>query len=230
MSSLAIIPARMGSKRIPGKNIRPFLGKPIIAYSIETAIKSGLFNEIMVSTDSDEIAEISRDFGAKVPFLRSPETSNDFAGISEVIMEVLSMYKLQDKEFKYFCCIFPTAPFIREERLSEGFRLMIDKNYDSVFPIVKFSYPIFRALKKISDRLEMFWPEYFSSRSQDLPAAYHDAGQFYWMKTGCFMEQKRIFAINSAGIELSELEFQDIDNETDWNLAEIKYKLLYRIH
>jgi N-acylneuraminate cytidylyltransferase len=225
-SCIAIIPARKGSKRIPGKNIRPFLGRPIIAYSIETAIKSNIFDEVMVSTDSEEIAEISKKFGATIPFLRNPETSDDFTGIAEVILEVLNCYISCGKTFKYFCCIFPAAPFIKEKHLKEGFKLLIDGNYDSVFPIIKFSYPILRSLKLIDSRVEMNWPEYFQSRSQDLPPAYHDAGQFYWMRTDSLFEQKKIFAKKSGGIELNEMEIQDIDNESDWKIAEIKYKIL----
>jgi pseudaminic acid cytidylyltransferase len=228
-SSIAIIPARHGSKRIPGKNIKPFLGKPVIGYSIQTAVKSNLFDEVMVSTDSEEIAEISRNLGANVPFLRSARTSDDFTGIAEVVLEVINNYELNGKTFDYFCCIFPTAPLIKEKHLIEGFKLLIDNDFDSVFPVLRYSYPILRSLKKTDGRFEMNWPEYFNSRSQDLPPAYHDAGQFYWMKTQCFLDQKRIFAKNSGGIELSELEIQDIDCETDWAIAEMKYKILYQI-
>lgn len=223
---IAIIPARQGSKRIPDKNIRQFLGKPIIVYSIDIAVRSKIFDEIMVSTDSEKIAEIAKLNGANVPFLRSPETSDDFAGIAEVIMEILNRYISMGKTYKYFCCIFPTAPFIKERHLIESYKLLIDKNYDSVFPIVRFSYPILRSLKLIDGRVEMNWPEYFHTRSQDLPVSYHDAGQFYWMKTDALFEQKKIFANNSGGIVISEMEMHDIDNESDWKIAEMKYKLL----
>ena len=228
-SRIAIIPARQGSKRIPGKNIKLFLGKPIIGYSIQAAFKSDLFDEVMVSTDSEEIAEISRKLGANVPFLRSAQTSDDFTGIAEVILEVLNNYELKERTFDYLCCIFPTAPLITEKHLKEGFKLLIDNNFDSVFPVLRFSYPILRSLKKSNGKFEMNWPEYFNSRSQDLPPAYHDAGQFYWMKTQCFLDQKRIFAKNTGGIELSELEIQDIDNETDWAIAEMKYKIINKL-
>jgi pseudaminic acid cytidylyltransferase len=228
-SCIAIIPARQGSKRIPGKNIRPFLGKPIISYSIETALKSNLFDEVMVSTDSEEIAGISKKYGAKVPFFRSPETSNDFAGIAEVMSEVISNYNSAGKTFSYFCCIFPTAPLIQKEHLGKSFKMMIERGYDSVFPVLRFSYPILRSLKMTDGRVEMNWPEYFNYRSQDLSPAFHDAGLFYWMKTQAFLEQKKIFAKNSGGFELSEMEIQDIDNESDWAIAEMKYKLLNQI-
>ncbi len=226
LKSVAIIPARGGSKRIPGKNIRTFLGKPIISYSIEAALKSDLFDEVMVSTDSNDIVEVSKKYGAKVPFLRSPEASDDYTGIAVVIDEVIGNYLIEGKSFDYFCCIFPAAPLIKEENLSLSFRMLIEKNYDSVFPVKRFSYPILRSLKMIDGMVEMNWPEYYNSRSQDLPPAYHDAGQFYWMKTQCFLQQKRIFVKNSGGFELSEMEIQDIDNETDWRLAEIKYKII----
>ena len=226
MKNLAIIPARGGSKRIPRKNIKDFLGKPIIAYSIETALESGLFEEVMVSTDDHEIAEIAIKYGAKVPFFRSEKTSNDHAHIAEVIAEVLEKFKTLNKEFDNFCCIFSTAPFIKKGRLKEGFDLMINNNFDSVFPVLKFSYPIQRALKIESEKVSMILPENFNKRSQDLMPAYHDSGQFYWMKTQEFYKQKRLFAENSGAIILSEMEVQDIDTVEDWEVAEMKYRFL----
>lgn len=226
MKNLAIIPARGGSKRIPRKNIKNFLGKPIIAYSIETALNSGLFDEVMVSTDDNEIAEIAKKYGAKVPFFRSEKTANDFAHIAEVIEEVLDTYKLTNNEFENLCCIFSTAPFIKKGRLKEGFELMINNNFDSVFPVLKFSYPIQRALKIENEKVSMILPENFNKRSQDLMPAYHDSGQFYWMKTSEFYKQKRLFAENTGAIILSEMEVQDIDTNEDWEVAEMKYKLL----
>ncbi|OFX19450.1 MAG: pseudaminic acid cytidylyltransferase [Bacteroidetes bacterium GWA2_31_9] len=226
MKNLAIIPARGGSKRIPRKNIKDFLGKPIIAYSIETALESGLFEEVMVSTDDHEIAEIAIKYGAKVPFFRSEKTANDYAHIAEVIEEVLEKYKALNKIFDNFCCIFSTAPFIKKGRLKEGFDLMINNNFDSVFPVLKFSYPIQRALKIESEKVSMILPENFNKRSQDLMPAYHDSGQFYWMKTQEFYKQKRLFAENSGAIILSEMEVQDIDTVEDWEVAEMKYRFL----
>ncbi|OFX53634.1 MAG: pseudaminic acid cytidylyltransferase [Bacteroidetes bacterium GWA2_30_7] len=229
MKNLAIIPARGGSKRIPRKNIKDFLGKPIIAYSIETAIESGLFEEIMVSTDDHEIAEIAIKCGAKVPFFRSEKTANDFAHIAEVIEEVLETYKSENKQFENFCCIFSTAPFIKKSRLKDGFELMLKNNFDSVFPVLKFSYPIQRALKIENEKVSMILPENFSKRSQDLMPTYHDSGQFYWMKTKEFYRQKRVFAENSGAIILSDMEVQDIDTIEDWEVAEMKYRLLNKI-
>jgi N-acylneuraminate cytidylyltransferase len=224
-NNIAIIPARGGSKRIPHKNIKPFLGKPIIAYSIEAAIQSGLFTEVMVSTDDNEIAEIAKQYGANVPFFRSPQTANDYANIGEVIEEVLTQYQNQGKVFDNVCCLLATAPFIKPERLYEAYQLMLNKKYDSVFPIVRFSYPIQRALRLQNENVSMFQPENFAKRSQDLEPAYHDSGQFYWMKVEAFMKQKRFFAQNTGAISRPEPEVQDIDNEEDWKLAELKYKM-----
>lgn len=226
MRNLAIIPARGGSKRIPRKNIRDFLGKPIIAYSIEAAIQSGLFEEVMVSTDDQEIAEISIRYGAKIPFLRSSEMSGDNATTIAVIREVETEYKNQlSKEFDLICCIYPTSPLIKVEYLSKGLNLLLENNYASVFPVVAFGYPIWRSLEINSEgKAEMIWPEFQYSRSQDLKKVYHDAGGWYWMNM--HQIESSIFSNNSGCVLLSELEVQDIDNLSDWNLAEIKYKLL----
>jgi pseudaminic acid cytidylyltransferase len=220
---LAIIPARGGSKRIPRKNIKDFLGKPIIAYSIEAALKSELFDEVMVSTDDSEIAEIAKKYGAKAPFFRSEKTSNDYAGIAEVAAEVLEEYK---EEFTYFCIIFATAPFITHERLIEGYKLVKEKKFSSVFPVRKFSYPIQRALELKNHKVSMIWSENYTKRSQDLTSAYHDSGQFYWVNTAEFLKEKKVFMENSGAIILSDLEVQDIDTTEDWELAEMKYRIL----
>jgi pseudaminic acid cytidylyltransferase len=222
MSNLCIIPARGGSKRIQKKNIRKFLGKPIIAYSIETALKSGLFSEVIVSTDDDEIAEISKKYGAEVPFTRSNEAANDFAPLKDVVKEVLDFYKSKDQIFNDVCCLLPTAPFVTEAMLKEAQQLKNDKNYDSIRPIVKFSYPIQRALKYKDGKVEMFNPENALTRSQDLEEAYHDAGMFYWCSFDLGFE-----GINRGAIVVSEKQAQDIDTVEDWELAEMKYKLLY---
>lgn len=222
MSNLAIIPARGGSKRIPRKNIKSFLGKPIIAYAIETAIESGMFDEVMVSTDDEEIAEISRKYGASVPFMRSEQSSNDYATTAEVILEVLENY---NEIFAYACCIYPTAPFITKKILYKAFESLKDNQFDSVFPVVRFSYPIQRSLYADNDKIKMVWPEYLNCRSQDLDIRYHDAGQFYWFNVMTYQQKKRMFTDNSGFVEVSELEIQDIDNETDWAIAEMKYKL-----
>lgn len=226
MSNLCIIPARGGSKRIPRKNIKPFLGKPIIAYSIEAALKSKLFDEVMVSTDDFEIAAIAKKYGASVPFMRSDKTSNDFATTFDVIYEVLLEYKLLNKKFDFGCCIYPCAPFVTKEKLAESFRLLMGKNFDSVFPIIPFSFPIQRALKENEQKVSFFYPKYSLTRSQDLEKSYHDAGQFYWLNTNICMEKKEIITDNSGSVILTELEGQDIDNEIDWKLAELKYEII----
>ena len=229
MSNLCIIPARGGSKRIPKKNIKPFLGKPIIAYSIEAALNSKLFDEVMVSTDDLEIAAIAKKYGASVPFMRSDKTANDFATTFDVIFEVLQKYELLNKKFDFSCCIYPCAPFVTKEKLAEGFELLKENKYDSVFPILPFSFAIQRALKENEGKVSFFYPEFSLSRSQDLEKSYHDAGQFYWLTTEVCMEKKKILTNNSGSIVLSELEGQDIDNEIDWKLAELKYEILQRI-
>jgi pseudaminic acid cytidylyltransferase len=225
MGNLCIIPARGGSKRIPRKNIKNFLGKPIIAYSIEAALDSGLFEEVMVSTDDNEIAEIAIQYGAKVPFMRSRENADDFASTIDVISEVLDRYKLLGESFKYACCIYPTAPFVTPDILNEGYNKLVGNNYDSVFPVLRYSYPIQRALRVEEGKVKMFYPEFMESRSQDLEPAFHDAGQFYWFKTSLLEEYKNLWTNNTGEIEINELMGQDIDNETDWKIAEIKYKL-----
>jgi len=226
MKNLAIIPARAKSIRIPKKNIKPFLGKPIIAYSIEAAKMTNLFDEIMVSTDDKEIAEISIRYGAKVPFFRSSKTSDDYAIIPEVVEEVLNEYSKRGIYFDNICCILATAPFITPQRIISAYELMINKNYDSVLPIVRYSYPIQRALKIVNEKVIMFEPENYTKRSQDLEPAYYDSGQFYWMRVSEFIKQKRFFANNTGAIILSQLEAHDIDTEEDWTIAELKYKIL----
>jgi N-acylneuraminate cytidylyltransferase len=223
---IAIIPARGGSKRIPGKNIRLFEGLPIISYSIEAALKAGCFSEVMVSTDDSEIARIAIEYGAQVPFYRSAENSGDTSTTSEVILEVLNTYLKKGIVFDYACCIYPTAPFITVEKLQKAFEILQKENASTVLPAVRFSYPIFRALKKENQKLDFFWPEYRSARSQDLPEAFHDAGQFYFINVPHFLKNPQIFNSNTLAIEVPEQEVQDIDNESDWILAELKFKLM----
>ncbi|MFZ6037398.1 MAG: pseudaminic acid cytidylyltransferase [Bacteroidota bacterium] len=229
MRNLAIIPARGGSKRIPKKNIKDFLGKPIMAYSIETALHSGLFDEVMVSTDDEEIAQIALQYGAKVPFMRSEKTANNFAPTVEVLKEVEEEYRNQfHKEFDYICCIYATAPFITEKHLEEGFRLLMDKNLSSVFPIVPFSYPVWRSLRiNEQGKTEMVWEKYINTRSQDIEPLYHDAGQWYWYNPKKITNS--LFTNNSSSIILSEEIVQDIDTFSDWKIAEIKYGILQNL-
>lgn len=226
MPNLAIIPARGGSKRIPGKNIKSFLGKPIIAYSIEAALSSGLFDEVMVSTDDLEIAAIAIAYGATVPFMRSDKTATDFATTFDVIQEVVKEYELVGKSFEFTCCIYACAPFVTNEKLINSFQILKQNNFDSVFPIMPYGFPIQRALRKEENKVNFFYPEFSLSRSQDLEKSFHDAGQFYWMNTAVCLEKKQMLTNNSGSIVLSELEGQDIDNEVDWKLAELKYELL----
>ena len=229
MANLCIIPARGGSKRIPKKNIKLFLGKPIIAYSIKAALNSKLFDEVMVSTDDKEIAKIAIQYGAKVPFMRSEKTANDFATTFDVIFEVLKDYDLLNKKFNYSCCIYPCAPFVTKEKLTASFEILQQNNFDSVFPIIPFGFPIQRALKQKDLKVSFFYPEFEVTRSQDLEKSFHDAGQFYWLKTSTCLKKNKIVTNNSGSIILSELEGQDIDNEVDWKLAELKYEILQSI-
>lgn len=231
MANIAIITARGGSKRIPKKNIRNFLGKPIITYSIEAALKSGLFDEVMVSTDSQEIAEVALGCGAKVPFLRSEKNSGDYAVTADVIREVLTEYKKIGKEFKYFCCLYPTAPFVTPEKLSEAMRLLEKTETEAVLPVARFSHPIQRSFEVTEDGIiKMMWPENINIRSQDLPTAYYDCGQFYCLDVNRFLIKNKIFADESRPIIVSEMDFHDIDNEEDWEIAEFKYKLKNKIN
>lgn len=223
---LCIIPARGGSKRIPRKNIKKFLGKPIISYSIEAAQASGLFSEIMVSTDDDEIAKIAKKFGAKVPFFRSKQNADDFATTIDVLLEVVQEYKDLELSFQYICCIYPTAPFVTRKKLVLAYEKMLADNLDSVFPVMPFSYPIQRSLKLKNNKVQFNYPEYETSRSQDLEKAYHDAGQFYFIKTESLIKKRSLITKNTGGIVINELEAQDIDTETDWKIAELKYELL----
>lgn len=222
MKNLCIIPARGGSKRIPRKNIKPFMGKPIIAYSIEAALKSGLFDEIMVSTDDDEIAEVAKQYGAKVPFFRSPSTSNDHAGLAEVIDEVLDTYRKQGVSFANYCCLLSTAPFVNSEILRATYKVFEEKRFDTLRPIVRFDYPIQRAYRMNEDnQVSFISPEYINTRSQDLEKAYHDAGLFYWGTCNVGFKGK-----NWGGFVIDESTCQDIDTEDDWRIAEMKFKIL----
>ena len=224
---LALITARGGSKRIPKKNIREFCGRPIIGYSIQAAKDAGVFDAVMVSTDSEEIAEIAKKEGAEVPFLRSEATSGDFATTADVIMEVLLKYEEQGIFFDEICCIYPTAPFVTGEKLKEAVSILEDKEYDSVMPVTPFSFPPLRGMVMDGDKISYKWEKYEDYRSQDLETIYHDCGQFYVLDTEAFKKTKKMVTKNTGAIIISELEVQDIDNEIDWQLAELKYDLLY---
>lgn len=230
MSAIAIITARGGSKRIPGKNKKDFLGKPIICYSIEAAIKSGLFDEVMVSTDDNDIAEIALKAGATVPFMRSADTSGDFATTDEVLLEVLREYEKSGKTFDYMACIYPTAPFVTSERLKEAYSALIETGAAELMPVVAFSFPPQRGVIMQDGRVVYNEPDNALKRSQDLQKIYHDCGQFYMYDVKRFMDPSCNPDDDMTYIELDELEVQDIDNETDWKLAEMKYSLLKDIN
>ncbi|MCM1261797.1 MAG: pseudaminic acid cytidylyltransferase [Butyrivibrio sp.] len=228
MNSIAIITARGGSKRIPGKNKKDFLGKPIICYSIEAALSSELFEEVMVSTDDDEIADIAKAAGASVPFMRSAECSNDFAGTDDVLMEVLAEYEKRGKVFEYMACIYPTAPFITAEKLRNAMNILIEEKASGVMPVMGFSFPPQRGMSIRNGRLEYCYPENALKRSQDLETIYHDCGQFYCYNVDKYLACRGDLPDGYVPIIMSETEVQDIDNLSDWELAEIKYQMMLR--
>ncbi len=225
MSSIAIITARGGSKRIPRKNIREFCGKPILAYSIQGARECGLFDRVMVSTDDEEIAETARRYGAEVPFRRSEEAAGDFATTTSVLLEVLGEYEKRGECFDTLCCVYPTAPFVTAERLRQAVSLLEESGADSVLPVVRFSFPPQRCVVMQEGRLQFKWPEYAQTRSQDLEPFYHDAGQFYCLRVKSFLEQRALVMDNTVPLILPEMEIQDIDTEEDWELAQVKYRM-----
>ncbi len=224
---LAVITARGGSKRIPRKNIKEFCGKPIIEYSIDAALKSKIFDEVMVSTDDDEIAQISLAAGASVPFMRSEKTSNDYATTKDVLLEVLSEYKKRGKEYDYLVCLYPTNPFITSEKIKDALDILIREQCEQVVPIVRFSFPPQRAyVMDKNNNLKYRWDEYKNSRSQDLQPFYHDAGQFYCYDIKQYLSDNGNLSGRVYPIILSEYEVQDIDNDDDWKMAEVKYQYL----
>lgn len=225
-NNLCIIPARGGSKRIPRKNIKNFLGKPIIAYSIEAAIESGLFSEVMVSTDDEEIAEVALSWGAQVPFLRSSHASGDFATTLDVIKEVVNTYEGKGMAFNAICCLYATAPFVTSTHLTKAFSMFAEQKFDSLFPVMQFGFPIQRSIKISDNKSQFFFPDYINSRSQDLEKSYHDAGQYYWLDNKLVKSGNSIMTDHTGAFIIDEMEGQDIDNETDWKLAELKYELL----
>jgi len=229
MSSIAIITARGGSKRIPQKNIREFCGRPIIEYSIKAALDAGIFDEVMVSTDSKEIADIACAAGANVPFLRSEKTSGDFATTAEVIMEVLEQYKGLGQTFEYASCIYPTAPFVTAKKLREGFHILQEKQGSMVMPVVIFSFPPQRSMILDGDVLKPKWSENRNIRSQDLEPFYHDCGQFYCYDVKKFVSLKGQLEDGIIPMIMPETEVQDIDNMDDWKIAELKYKLMCEV-
>jgi len=226
--NLCIIPARGGSKRIPRKNIKEFCGKPIIAYSIEAAIESGLFADVVVSTDDAEIAEVASEWGASVPFIRPKDLSDDFTGTTPVISHAIEELKKLGREYDYACCIYATAPFVSVENLRIGYEKLINSDKKFAFSVCAFEAPIFRSFELGSNsEVKMFWPENFNKRSQDLPKAYFDAAQFYFGKPEAFGQNLQLFAEHSIGVELPSSLVQDIDTPEDWTRAEIMYQAIF---
>lgn len=227
MSGLAIILARGGSKRIPRKNIRAFHGRPIISYPIAAARESGCFDEVMVSTEDSEIAGIAREWGAEVPFLRSGRTATDFAGSEEVMAEVIRNYAETGRHFTEVCAIYATAALATADHIRLGREVLrADDALTAVLPVIRFSFPIQRAVALRAGRVAMFQPEHLDTRSQDLEPAYHDAGQWYWLRSARFLPSLELMGPNCGALVLPENETQDIDHEDDWRLAELKHQLL----
>jgi len=224
---IAVIPARGGSKRIPRKNIKNFCGKPMIAWSIEAAKASALFDHILVSTDDAEIADIAKQWGAEVPFMRPVELSDDHAGTTEVIAHATRWALEQGFDVEAVCCIYATAPFVQAEDLKRGLAALESGNWAYAFTVTDFAAPIFRSFKQNAEGgIEMFYPEHFSTRSQDLPTALHDAGQFYWGRPSAWIEGKRIFDRHSTPVVIPRWRVQDIDTQDDWIRAELYFNQL----
>lgn len=229
MKKICIIPARGGSKRIPKKNIKLFLGKPIVAYSISAALKSNLFDEVMVSTDSEEVAEIAVKYGAKIPFFRSKKNSSDFATTYDAIDEVINEYKKINMEFDQLCCLYPTAPLTTSFLLKEGYYTFSNNNCKYLIPIVEYSPPVQRAYFKNKQYLELVYAENKNTRTQDLSKTYHDAGQFYWIDIKSMLKRGSLFSEKVCGFNVSNNQFHDIDTFEDWQIAEFKYKMVKKI-
>jgi pseudaminic acid cytidylyltransferase len=225
--NVAIIPARAGSTRIPDKNIKPFSGQPIISYSILAARASKVFDSIIISTDSEKIAKVAQEYGAEVPFMRPKELSDDYTPTAPVILHAIQWLRDHNKPVQYACCIYATAAFIRPEFIKKGYDILVKNGVSSVFPVTSFRFPIFRALR-ITEKgsLEMFWPEYELTRHQDLPEAYHDAGQFYWLKVESFLRNERLYSVDAMPVILPRHLVQDMDTQEDWETAERMFKSL----
>ena len=225
--NICVIPARGSSKRMPLKNIKIFNGKPIIAYSIEAALKSNCFDHVIVSTDDDKIAEVAKKYGAQVPFIRPAELSNDYIGTIPVIQHTIEWFENNNNSIKNVCCLYATAPFIQPKVLSRAYQQFKDLNSDYCFSVTSFVFPIQRAIKLVKkNKVSMLYPEYFNIRSQDLEEAYHDAGQFYWGKAQAFIDELPIFSEVASPYILPRYLVQDIDTMDDWLRAEAMYKAL----
>jgi pseudaminic acid cytidylyltransferase len=226
--NIAIIPARGGSKRIPRKNIKSFCGKPIIAYSIQAAQTSGLFDRIIVTTDDEEIANVARSYGAEIPFMRPYELSDDHTATIPVIAHAIRALQEQGDSIDAACCIYATAPFVRSEDIQNAYKALITHHKEYAFPVTTFPFPIFRGVKRDEEgNIEMFWPEHFATRSQDLPEAYHDVGQFYWGKPEAWLNGTPIFSEAATTVVLPRHLVQDIDTPEDWLQAELMFKAVF---
>ena len=224
---ICVIPARGGSKRIPRKNIKEFNGKPIIAYSIEAAFESNCFDQVIVSTDDNEIKEVAKKYGAQVPFVRPDELSNDYVGTIPVIKHAIEWMEDHNNYIENVCCLYATAPFIKSKILTKAYQQLKDSSADYCFGVTSFTFPIQRAIKITQDdKVDMFYPEYFNKQSQDLEEAYHDAGQFYWGKAQAFKDELRLFSEIATPYILPRYLVQDIDTLEDWKRAEIMYKAM----
>lgn len=225
--NIAVIPARGGSKRIPGKNIKLFAGKPVISYSIEAARQTGLFDRVIVSTDSDEIAAVASEFGAEIPFMRPTELADDFTPTADVLLHALSWFADQGALPATLCCIYATAPFVQPGFIRQGYELLMQSGATVVFSVASYPASIHRALKVEEDgRLAMVWPENELTRSNDLPECLHDAGQFYWLNAPRFQLEKRIYSNDARPVILPRYQVQDIDTRQDWITAELMYEAL----
>lgn len=222
---IAVIPARGGSKRIPRKNIRPFCGKPIIAYSIATALQTKLFDQIVVSTDDEEIASVARDFGAATPFMRPKEIADDFTGTNAVVKHAVGWFNAQSNDVTHACCVYATAPLMQAGFVSEGYEALARSDAAFAFSVTSYAFPIQRAVRISPEgRVDAIYPEHRMTRSQDLEHAYHDAGQFYWGTARAFLEDLPVFAPHSIGVILPRHLVQDIDTPEDWDRAELMYR------
>jgi N-acylneuraminate cytidylyltransferase len=226
LNAVAVIPARGGSKRVLRKNIREFHGRPMLSWSIEAALASKCFGQVIVSTDDEEIAEVARACGAKVPFVRPAELSDDFAGTIPVVAHALKWLQQNGGDSSFVCCIYATAPFVLAKDICGGFDLIKKTGGDYVFPVTAFDFPIQRAVRiKETGQVEMFQPEHFNTRSQDLEEAYHDAGQFYWGKAAAWIDGTPIYSPNAWPLKIPKNRVQDIDTEEDWGIAERLFAL-----
>ncbi|MFP8965836.1 pseudaminic acid cytidylyltransferase [Pokkaliibacter sp. CJK22405] len=226
-SRVAVIPARGGSKRIPRKNIRPFAGRPLISYSIQAALDSGVCDRVLVSTDDEEIAEVARTCGAEVPFVRPADLSDDFTGTGAVVNHALRELEHSGVAIDYVCCIYATAPLIRAERVRAAFEALAQApEMSHAFSVGRYGYPVMRSLVSEGQGVRMLFPEHMGTRSQDLPPVFHDAGQFYWSRRQALADNVLMFSPHSIPIELPAWEVQDIDTPEDWRRAEILYEIL----